>query len=154
MVAKIGKLGIRLYHDAQDLQGADKPVACRVMIQKYHMAALLSSEIGIMLQHILDDITVSHLATGRLRCPNCSMALIKPKLLMTVATTLLLRKSPCFLHISGADSQNRVAIDNLGIFIHHDHAVGIAIQGDAYIGPMVYNSFLNSLRDATTRTYR
>ena len=42
-------------------RAANQAISSCIVIKKNHMAALFPSQVGIMLQHILDDIAVAHL---------------------------------------------------------------------------------------------
>lgn len=52
---------------------------------------------------------------------------------MMVPTTALPASLPPALHIHGADGHNKVAIHKVALFVHHQAAVGVAVEGHAHV---------------------
>ena len=82
------------------------PSPVRVSVQADQMAALFAAEIGPLFQHILDDIAGPPW-TSLTRISAFSIALRKPRLHITVDTTVLFFRIPCRLK-SRAQMANRI----------------------------------------------
>ena len=56
-------------------------------------------------------------------------------MLITVATTVSRRSSPSRIMRVAHMRHDRVAVDDLPLLVDHDHAVGVAVERDADLGP-------------------
>ena len=98
-----------------------------------------------MFEHLLDDIAVANLGFNDFDA-ELFHGLEESEVAHDGGYDRLLCEQAALFHISGADGQDGVSVDNLGIFVDHNDAVGIAIEGDAYIGFMFDDGFLDEFR--------
>ena len=69
-------------------------------------------------------------------------------MLITVATTVALLQLAVADHARGAHRHHRVAVHDLALLVDHDHAVGVAVEGDADRGAALLHLRARRSRDA------
>ncbi len=121
-------------HLGHEVQARQQAVAGRGVVAHDDVAGLLAAERVAALVHRLEHVAV---ADGGLEHADAlpAIARCRPRLLMTVATRVSSLRLTALLHRHGDDRHDLVAVDDLAGGVHGEAAVGVAVVGDADVGP-------------------
>jgi len=127
------------------LQRSDEPVAGGAVIGQHHMAGRLAADIHALCAHFLDHIAIADLGAFKRK------ALAGEKFLQAKIGHHCGYDAAAFQRVAlfpgpRDQRQNLVAIDDAPFFVANNHAVCIAIEGNADIGAIFQHSSLQVLR--------
>ena len=100
------------------------------------MARLLAAEVVAALAHRLDDIAVADRRAHERAADRLEGAL-ETEVAHDRRDHRRLREGLLLVHRPGAEPHQRVAVEDLAPLVDHDHAVGVAVEGDADVGPQL-----------------
>ena len=86
--------------------------------------------------------------------PAASIAWTKPRLLITVATTVSSTSWPASAIAEGEDREDLVAVDDLALVVDGQAPVGVAVEGEPDVGAVLDHGLLERARGGWSRSRR
>ena len=131
--SKVGKGAAGALEHGQQLQSRHQTVAGGVVLQEDDVAGLLATDNGTVLEHALQNVAVAHggldhLKALLLHCDGETQVTHDGRDDLGVGELAASSK------VGAADSQDVVAIDLVALTVHEQHAIGVAVVGQADIG--------------------
>ena len=94
------------------------------------MAGLFAAEVIAAFEHAFDHVSVADFGADRFT-PSDFSASSRPRLLMTVATTVPPLRRSFLLHLLGAHRKHMIAVEYLSRIVDEDGSIGVAVQDTA-----------------------
>ena len=123
------------------MQGAQKPISGRIVIQKNDVSGLLTSDIVSVFPHVLQNIPVSDfcfLYVDSLFFSHQS----KSQVAHDRHNNRILLQSALLLHVVAADCHHLIAVYQIALFIDRKHTIRISVKRDTGIRLLVHNACL------------
>ena len=104
--------------------------------------------------HRLEHVAVADLGLLDARSRPSRIACTKPRLLITVATTVSFLQPARLAHREREDRQDLVAVDDPARVVDGEAAVGVAVEGDADVGAVLEHRRSQRVRGGWSRSRR
>ena len=130
---KVGEGAAGALEHGQQLQGRHQPVTGGVVLQEDDVAGLLATDDGAIREHALKNIAVAHggldhLEALLLHCDG------EAQVAHNGRDDLGIGELAASGQVGAADGKNVVAIDLVALAVHEQHAIGVAVVGQADVG--------------------
>ena len=122
--------------DVEQDEPRQQPVPGGGQVAEDHVAGLLAAERAAAGLHAPRGRSGRRPASSRPGCPRAAMARWKPRLAITVATTVSWRRRPAGPEVEGGDGQDVVAVDEAAPLVDRHQPVGVAVEGQPAVGPV------------------
>ena len=142
---KFGQGTPLLAHDPQDLEGGEEAVSGRAVFTENKMAGLFPAKKGPLLAHGRHDMAVAHVGADKRAAPLLHEH-FKRHIAHDRSHKDVARKLALLHEILRAQGHDLVAVQNGALLVHHDEAIGVAVQSKADIGPRLTNLCGHRLR--------
>ena len=144
-MAHLAHLLAFLHHHRQHLQRRNQAIARGGVIGKNDMPGLLSAQIVAAFAHALHHVAIAHAGALQLQAQTIEIA-FKPQVGHHRGHHAAAGKLALLQHGCGNQRQQLIAVDHPPLLIGDDHAIGVAIQGDADIGAHLAHLLAHALR--------